>query len=187
MFLLSSRILFDKKIFSGTFQAVCCKDEKHCCPHGKTCDLSTSTCKGGDVETDWMAKEPAIPVGVVTEQKAFSVFEEASKNGGESGEQLIQLVSKAPSSRVKNVPCGGGRSCPDFYLCCPGGQRCCPLTSVIFHFIHSMHVCVRFQSIGTSQNVQRQWDHWVKLYLCRSCLINLHVNQVFQIIRRCFA
>ena len=177
--------------FLGNFQlqAVCCSDKKHCCPHGKTCDLSTSTCKGGDVETDWVPKEAAIPLGAMSEQKTFSVLEEASRNGGKSGEQLIQLVSKVTSSRVKDVPCGGGRSCPDYYLCCPGGQSCCPINYVIFPYIHSMHVCVGLQGIGvTSYKFRKAFSaNWTIGFVYAVPVLGLPIyKSVFQIIRRCF-
>lgn len=108
-------------------QAVCCSDQKHCCPQGKTCDLSSGKCKGGDSQTDWMAKEPVSPLGLMTEQNTFLALEEASINTAESGEQLIQMVSMATSRQVKDVPCGGGHYCPDSHpVCCSDMIHCCP-------------------------------------------------------------
>ena len=50
-----------------------------------------------------------------------------------NGEQLIELVSKAAASGVQDVPCGGGRSCPDTYpICCPNQRSCCPASYVMF-------------------------------------------------------
>ena len=42
------------------FQAVCCSDHIHCCPHGTTCDLSKGTCDKGDISVDWFVKTPAL-------------------------------------------------------------------------------------------------------------------------------
>ena len=32
----------------GYMSAVCCSDQKHCCPNGYTCDLGSGTCTKGD-------------------------------------------------------------------------------------------------------------------------------------------
>ncbi len=41
------------------FQAVCCQDDIHCCPHGTTCHLSTGTCQQGGEQIAWLEKHPA--------------------------------------------------------------------------------------------------------------------------------
>ena len=47
------------------FQAVCCSDHVHCCPHGYACDVSHSKCNLGNTKIDWFKKEVAIKVGNV--------------------------------------------------------------------------------------------------------------------------
>ena len=40
------------------FQAVCCKDEVHCCPSGNVCDLSSGTCEDGFRAIPWAVISP---------------------------------------------------------------------------------------------------------------------------------
>ena len=47
------------------FQAVCCSDDVHCCPHGTTCDVSSGKCNRGNTQIDWFEKQPARQLGAV--------------------------------------------------------------------------------------------------------------------------
>ena len=51
--------------FYLTFQAVCCSDGEHCCPHNTTCDVSEGKCLKGDKVMDWYEKVAAVRVGSV--------------------------------------------------------------------------------------------------------------------------
>lgn len=47
----------------GSFQAVCCDDHLHCCPHGKVCNLEAETCDdplGFLPSVRWVEKESAL-------------------------------------------------------------------------------------------------------------------------------
>lgn len=48
---------------SCLFQAVCCSDFVHCCPHGKKCNLAAQTCDdpSGSPSEPWLKKVPAVP------------------------------------------------------------------------------------------------------------------------------
>jgi hypothetical protein len=52
----------NKKIQFFSFdipQAVCCSDERHCCPNGYTCDTQAGTCTKGAESLPWELKRPA--------------------------------------------------------------------------------------------------------------------------------
>ena len=46
-------------------QAVCCSDHAHCCPHGYTCNLATSSCDMQSQSVPWSLKVEATPSGSV--------------------------------------------------------------------------------------------------------------------------
>ena len=77
----------------------------------------------------------------ITDMKLETAYEpkaaqKATRNTAINGELLIELVSKTVASGVQNVPCGGGRSCPDTYpICCTDQRSCCSTSFVIFHYI----------------------------------------------------
>ena len=41
-------------------QAVCCSDQKHCCPQGTKCDVAHGRCTRGEISIGWFAKTPAL-------------------------------------------------------------------------------------------------------------------------------
>ena len=44
------------------FQAVCCSDHIHCCPHGYTCDTKEGKCQKGDHIMDMLQKVSAVAI-----------------------------------------------------------------------------------------------------------------------------
>ena len=47
------------------FQAVCCSDHVHCCPHSHTCDVQKGICRAGDLAVPWSTKVKAMQSEVV--------------------------------------------------------------------------------------------------------------------------
>ena len=41
---------------------MCCKDKKHCCPNGYTCDTGSGKCTKGDISLPWFEKLPSVEV-----------------------------------------------------------------------------------------------------------------------------
>ena len=78
------------------FQAVCCKDDKHCCPFKTTCDEIKHNCKYRGISISWVEKTEAI-----------SLDKEDNSNVGERKENLMSVV------------------CPDGQHMCEAGQSCC--------------------------------------------------------------
>ncbi|XP_077068624.1 granulin a isoform X2 [Siphateles boraxobius] len=98
-------------------QAVCCDDFIHCCPHGKTCNVSAGSCVDPSGSSPWLEKVPVQPI--------------SSQNVG-----VTQV-----SSVYSDVPCDDTASCPDGNTCCKtkeGGWACCPLPKAVCcdDFIH---------------------------------------------------
>ena len=75
-------------------QAVCCSDEKHCCPHGFTCDTGSGKCdQSNGLSIEWLEK---------TESRSVS--------------DTVQCPDGHSECPAGNTCCavGGGR-----YGCCP--------------------------------------------------------------------
>ncbi|PVD30140.1 hypothetical protein C0Q70_09402 [Pomacea canaliculata] len=99
-------------------QAVCCKDNAHCCPRGSVCDLVNKRCIAQD---NWIqpmverqVKNPVTTVKVPTTVTSSNI-----------------LSSKYTS---KIVCPDGETQCPDNNTCCPttsGESGCCPLPQAV--------------------------------------------------------
>ncbi|KAL4222497.1 hypothetical protein ACF0H5_018536 [Mactra antiquata] len=92
-------------------EAVCCSDGVHCCPAGDTCDVSQGKCNRGDIQTDWLKKQPAIKVGGV---KCDSTHECPNEN----------TCCKLASGQWGCCPLPEAVCCSDGVHCCPAGDTC---------------------------------------------------------------
>ncbi|XP_078656089.1 uncharacterized protein LOC144902484 isoform X2 [Branchiostoma floridae x Branchiostoma belcheri] len=77
--------------------AVCCKDEIHCCPDGYTCDTAEGRCIKGDMTLPWLEKRPSKSSRKVTKE---------------------DMGAKPPPHAV---------ICPDHVAMCPDNNTCCLL------------------------------------------------------------
>uniref|UniRef100_A0A673HB42 Granulins-like n=1 Tax=Sinocyclocheilus rhinocerous TaxID=307959 RepID=A0A673HB42_9TELE len=95
-------------------QAVCCKDQFHCCPHGTTCDFVTLTCTSNTT---------SVPM---TDINLPSAKEEHRQH-----REVKDRVGKYNS----RVPCDSQTSCPDHTTCCLVAKTnkwgCCPLPNAV--------------------------------------------------------
>lgn len=58
-------------VWTRLFQAVCCDDHVHCCPHDTVCNLEAQTCdsqSGGGPPLRWVEKAPALTSEAPDEQ-----------------------------------------------------------------------------------------------------------------------
>ena len=92
-------------------QAVCCSDEKHCCPNGYKCEVSGGKCTKGDHSIDWL-----------------------EKSRSEVSTDWLEKTESRPVIKASAVPCPDGKSqCPSGNTCClVGADRygCCPKPDV---------------------------------------------------------
>ncbi|XP_072549727.1 granulin a isoform X2 [Salminus brasiliensis] len=101
-------------------QAVCCEDLKHCCPHGKKCNLSAQTCDDPSESVPWLEKKPSRPIR------------------GQKPEKKVKGQTTAA-----NVSCDSSHSCPASSTCCKDGDAgwsCCPFPQGVFCEDH-IHCC----------------------------------------------
>ena len=92
--------------------AVCCSDEKHCCPAGYTCETAAGTCTKGDTVISFLEKLPALTSpNIICPDKVHSCASDASCCQLESG--------KYGCCPVPNANC-----CSDDEHCCPSGYSC---------------------------------------------------------------
>ena len=99
--------------------AVCCIDQKHCCPSGYTCDFSTGTCEGYGSSIPMLTKRP------LTDYTTRTVNAPLAK-------EQHQVATNKP----QNIMCDDKKtSCADGDTCCklPHGKDseygCCPMSS----------------------------------------------------------
>ena len=97
--------------------AVCCSDNKHCCPFGYTCDTNDDECSRGDITTPLLKKQPAMPV------KSEIVRSVICPDGGSqcpTGNTCCQLST----GRWGCCPVANAVCCSDGVHCCPEGKTC---------------------------------------------------------------
>ena len=80
------------------WQAVCCSDKEHCCPHGYTCDAASASCTPALEDTSASSAD-VIKAARKTEARAIA---QSSENG-------VNVL------------------CPDHKSACAAGQTCCPI------------------------------------------------------------
>ncbi|TRY87806.1 hypothetical protein DNTS_015711 [Danionella cerebrum] len=126
--------------------AVCCPDQKHCCPEGYGCDLHRHSCV-----------------------KITQLFVEVIQL------THIQGKKPKSSILVKDVPCGGGYSCKDGETCCPTSQTtwgCCP-SSKAECCADMKHCCPEGYRCGVggtcTSTKDLEWSNWLnwKLFFSR--------------------
>ncbi|XP_072212886.1 progranulin [Excalfactoria chinensis] len=113
-------------------QAVCCRDEEHCCPHGTSCDLEHGRCLS--------------PMGDVPMATKFPAWKSPS--------DAMNQPQHVPAVALRRVLCpDNSSSCPDGATCCqlPSGQYgCCPLQNAVC-CSDGWHCCPQ----GTTCDLQR--------------------------------
>ncbi|XP_056309545.1 granulin a isoform X2 [Danio aesculapii] len=128
-------------------EAVCCPDQKHCCPEGYKCDLHRRSC----VKTTWLYVE-IIQLTHIRSNKP------------------------QPSVTVKDVQCGGGFSCNDGETCCPTSQTtwgCCPSPKAVC-CDDMQHCCPTGYKCGPGGTCisagDLDWSNWVnwKLFFSKN-------------------
>ncbi|XP_069111438.1 LOW QUALITY PROTEIN: extracellular matrix protein A-like [Argopecten irradians] len=94
--------------------AVCCDDEKHCCPNGYTCSTGTGKCtKSNGLTIDWVAKTESLPV-------SSDVVCPDGKSECKSGTTCCKLGD----DRYGCCPLPNAVCCDDEKHCCPNGYTC---------------------------------------------------------------
>ncbi|XP_053309322.1 progranulin [Spea bombifrons] len=93
--------------------AVCCKDDIHCCPSGTRCDLPRQKCVSSDLETPLFQKSPAL------REKATDVKcdDTASCPDGST-------CCRMPTGEWGCCPIVKAVCCSDHIHCCPNGFTC---------------------------------------------------------------
>ncbi|XP_072926768.1 granulin b isoform X2 [Hemitrygon akajei] len=89
--------------------AVCCEDQKHCCPNGYTCNLTAKTCEKQSILALWHVKE--------------------SQSSGVQCDDMVQCASpatccKSASGKWACCPYKEATCCEDKMHCCPSGYMC---------------------------------------------------------------
>lgn len=96
--------------------AVCCKDENHCCPSGHTCEPHRSSCtKGPHVVIPWFTK-----LSAVTEPDAVTDVKCDDKSSCASGTTCCKLQT----GEWGCCPLVKAVCCADHEHCCPQGYTC---------------------------------------------------------------
>ena len=93
--------------------ALCCKDEEHCCPAGYTCEVGAETCTKGDSVIPMFKKQPAINApqnNVCPDQRSEC-----------SGSDTCCLLK---SGQYGCCPLPNAVCCGDKEHCCPTGDKC---------------------------------------------------------------
>lgn len=95
-------------------EAVCCRDEEHCCPHSTSCDLERGRC--------------VSPMGDVPMATKFPAWK---RPRGAAAQPRLRV----PAVALLRVQCPDNSSaCPDGATCCqlPSGRYgCCPLQNAV--------------------------------------------------------
>ncbi|XP_051737572.1 granulin b isoform X2 [Ctenopharyngodon idella] len=105
-------------------QAVCCADQKHCCPQGYKCDLAQKTCvRPGLPSMPWFRKKSAL-----------SVTQPSDDNTPELADPVDRHMCDAHTSCPRDDTCcfmsnlGKWGCCPlPKAVCCTDGDHCCPV------------------------------------------------------------
>uniref|UniRef100_A0A3Q3N845 Granulin a n=1 Tax=Mastacembelus armatus TaxID=205130 RepID=A0A3Q3N845_9TELE len=97
-------------------EAVCCEDFIHCCPKGKTCNLTAQTCEDGTSSVPWLEKVPTIPrLGV----RAGDVQCDSTASCPDG-----TTCCKTKDGQWACCPLPEAVCCEDFIHCCPKGKKC---------------------------------------------------------------
>ena len=97
--------------YCSWLQAMCCSDQIHCCPHGYICDVSSQTCKQGNLQISWLRHIPSFSATKHKLDKAMTRI-------------IVHNVVQCADNTTE---------CPDGYTCCmsdKGHMECCPHPSV---------------------------------------------------------
>ena len=92
--------------------AVCCSDEKHCCPNGYTCETSIGKCRKDDSELAFLKKLPTLKAPKDVDCPDGSVCEAG------------QTCCKSTSAKYGCCPVPNAVCCSDEKHCCPSGYTC---------------------------------------------------------------
>ena len=95
------------------FQAVCCDDHVHCCPHGSKCDNVSEKCVSEAESIPWSTKVDA-DLRKLSYVKCDSTHECASG----------QTCCKLSSGEWGCCPIPDAVCCSDHSHCCPSGTTC---------------------------------------------------------------
>ncbi|GFN89781.1 granulin epithelin variant 1, partial [Plakobranchus ocellatus] len=95
-------------------KAVCCKDKRHCCPHGFKCNPATERCERGEEFLNWLTKVPSIPAPVVN---TITYPDQSTCPDG-------QTCCAAKSGGFACCPLPNAVCCSDKEHCCPAGYTC---------------------------------------------------------------
>ncbi|KAE9549042.1 hypothetical protein FO519_007756, partial [Halicephalobus sp. NKZ332] len=123
-------------------KAVCCDDERHCCPHDTVCDTAHGKC---------IKHSTGDHAPMLKKTRAFKIVEEDSsseefgipvigKDEEDSGEPEVRFNSpqvNAPAFSQKRNPFKNQKevrdvTCQDGHSKCPSGTTCCTLGGGIF-------------------------------------------------------
>ena len=96
--------------------AVCCKDDKHCCPSGYECNAANLTCIKGEHVIAMFKKQPTIKSNQITVKNLKNV--ECPDGRNECPDQ---------STACCKLASGDFGCCPLLNaVCCSDGEHCCP-------------------------------------------------------------
>uniref|UniRef100_A0A8C5S5K0 Granulin n=1 Tax=Laticauda laticaudata TaxID=8630 RepID=A0A8C5S5K0_LATLA len=95
------------------FQAVCCEDQIHCCPHGYTCDVEHSSCIKSGSFSQGISVTPIL-----------ARQETAIKCGNFSSCKDKETCCKMASGNRGCCPFPKAICCEDHQHCCPFGYTC---------------------------------------------------------------
>ncbi|XP_048846873.1 granulin a isoform X1 [Brienomyrus brachyistius] len=101
-------------------EAICCDDQKHCCPKGYVCDMLVQTCRSsGSPSSPWVQRKPAM------KEMPTDVVSSSSESSRQKCDPFSSCSKDTTCCYMNKISKWGCCPLPEA-VCCGDGEHCCP-------------------------------------------------------------